>query len=73
MFTFECGMNTDKKTIISVRPGKLFPGLIEELEKGALENGRSLNNFVCNILNNHIKNEQAPNLSIKRETDSKAS
>lgn len=46
---------------MSLRPGLIHPGLIEELELLAKEDNRSLNNFTCNILSSHIKkikNEQ---------------
>lgn len=54
-------MNTGKKSIMSIRPGLIHPGLIEELENLAKTENRSLNNFTCNILSSHIKkikNEQ---------------
>ena len=41
---------------MSVRPGKMHEGLIEELEEMARKENRTLNSYTCHILSNHIKN-----------------
>ena len=41
---------------MTIRPGKKYAGIVKKLQLAASDSGRSLNNFVLFLLDNHLKN-----------------
>lgn len=41
---------------MTIRPGKKYSGIVKKIQDAASQSGRSMNNYVLHLIDNHFKN-----------------